>query len=82
MTEDVNKNYRVHSGDQFKGKGVIRMVWYCLVTFPFLWVSIVRVFICGRCLMIFDITQLQVCECQALLTLVKSTEQTMWCSAL
>ena len=58
------------------------MVWKCLYAFPFIWVSIVGMLICGRCLMMFDIAQILVCECQALLTLFISTEHTMLFSAV
>ena len=82
MIDHVNKNYRVYSDAGFKVKGATSIVHRCLFAFPYIWVSIVRVFICGRGLMMLHIAQLLVCECQALLTPFISTEQTMLCSAL
>ena len=69
VTDDVNKHCRVYSDGRFKVEGATTLVQKCLFAFPYVWVSIARVFICGRCLMMLDIAQLLVCECQALLTL-------------
>ena len=85
VTDEINKHYRVYSDAGFKVKGATSIIRECLRPFPYIWVSIVRVFICGRCLIMLDIAQLlvcEVCECQTLLTLFISTEQTMLCSAL
>ena len=68
MSDDVNKHCRVYSGAGLKVKGTTSIVQNCLFAFPFLWVSAVRVLICGRCLMMPDVTQLSVGECQPLLT--------------
>ena len=63
VSDDVNKHYRVYSGAGFKVKGATSIVQKCLHAFPYIWVSIVRHFICGRCLMMLNVTQLLVCEC-------------------
>ena len=67
-SDDVNKLCRVYSGAMFKVKDTKSMVQKCLQSFPFLWVSVIRVFIFGGYLMMVDIGQLLVCECQPLLT--------------
>ena len=69
VTDDVNKHYRVYSDAGFKVETATSIVQKCLVAFPYIWVSIVSAFICSRCLMVLDITQLLVCECKALFTL-------------
>ena len=79
VTNDVNKHSRVYSDAGFKVKDATSIVQKCLFAFPYLWVSIVRVFICFRCFLMLDIAQLLVCECQALLTLFTSTQQTTLC---
>ena len=69
MSDTVNKHRRVYSGARLKVKGTMSIVQNCLFAFPLLWVSVVRVFICDGCLMMHDVTQLLVGECQLLLTL-------------
>ena len=72
----------MYSDAGFKVKETTSIVQECLFAFPFIWVSVVRVIICGGCLMMLNDAQLLVCECQPLLTVFISTEQTMLCSAL
>ena len=78
----TKKHCRVYSSADFKVKGTTGIVQNCLFAFPYLWVSIVRVFMCSRCLMFLDTVQLLVSEYQPLLTLFTSTEQTMLYSSL
>ena len=47
VNEDVNKLCRVYSGARFKVEGTASIVQECLCPFPFIWVSVVRVFILG-----------------------------------
>ena len=47
MSDNINKDCRVYSGAGLKVKGTTRIIQNCLLAFPFLWVSVVRVFICG-----------------------------------
>ena len=82
VSDDVNKHCRVYSDAGFKVKDMTSIVEKCLFAFPFLWVSVVRVFIYNGCLMMLGVTQLLVGECQPLLRLFRSTEETMLCSAL
>ena len=56
VSDDVNKQCRVYSSAGLKVKGTTSIVQNCLVAFPHIWVSVVRVFICGRYLMILDVT--------------------------
>ena len=65
----VNKLCRVYSGVKFKVKGTKKIVQECLCPFPFLWVSVIRIFIFDWYFMMLDVAQLLVCECQSLLTL-------------
>ena len=81
VTDGINKHYRVYSDTGFKVKGATSIVQKCLVAFPYIWVSIVRVFIYFKYLMMLDIAQLLVCECQALFTLFISTKQIIFCPA-
>ena len=55
VSDNVNKHYRVYSGAGVKVKGAISIVQNCLHAFPYVWVSIVKLFICGRCLMMLDV---------------------------
>ncbi len=79
MTDDLNKHCSVHSGAGLK---VERIVRECLIPFPYIWVSGDRVVIRGTWLMILDVAELLVGECQLLLTLFRSTDLTvlMLCS--
>ena len=45
MNYNINKDCRVYSDAGLKVKGATRIVRNCLLAFPFLWVSAVRVFI-------------------------------------
>ena len=56
VSDAVNKHHRVYSGAGVNDKGAISIVQNCLHAFPYIWVSIVRLFICGRCLMMLNIT--------------------------
>ena len=62
-SDDVNERCRVYSGAGFKVSSTTSIVQECLRAFPFIWVSVIRVFICGRCLMMLDVAQLLVGEC-------------------
>ena len=63
VSDDVNKHYRVYADARLKVEGATSIVETCFRAFPHIWVSIVRVFICGRCLMMLNVAQLLVCEC-------------------
>ena len=78
----TNKLCRVYSGARFNVKGKTSIVQECLRSFPYLWASVIRVFIFDGYLLMLGFAQLLVCECQSLLTLFMSTEQTMLCSTL
>ena len=69
VSDDVDNHCRVYSGDGFKVQGAKSIVQKCLYAFPFIWVSVVRVFICGKCLIMLNVAQILGCECQSLLTL-------------
>ena len=72
----------MYSDAGFKVKGKTSIVEECLYSFPFLWVSVIRIFIFGGYFIMLDVAKLLVCECQQLLILFISTEQIMMCSAL
>ena len=82
VSDNVNKLCRVYSGAKFKVKGTTNIVQECLYSFPFIWISVIRVFIFDGYLIILDDAQLLVCECQPLLILFMSTKQTMLFSVL
>ena len=48
MGGDVNKHYKMYSDAGFKVKHATSIVQKCLA-FLYIWVSIIGVFICGRC---------------------------------
>lgn len=56
MAGHLDKCYSVYPGIGFKFKHAKGIVQECLLSFPYLWVSVVTVLICGRCLMILDVT--------------------------
>ena len=82
VSDNVNKYCRVYSGAGLKVKDIRSIVKNCLFALPSIWVRIVKVFIYCGCLMILNVAQFLVGECQPLLRLFISAEQTMLCSAL
>ena len=66
VSDDVNIYCRVYSCAGFKIKDMTNIVKNCLFAFPFIWVRAVRVLIYDGCLMLLDVAQLLVCECQPL----------------
>ncbi len=66
MSDDLNKHCSVLSRADFEVK---RIVQECLIPFPYIWASVDRVLICGTCLMMVDVAQLVVRECELLPTL-------------
>ena len=45
VSDDLGNHFSVYSGDEFKVKHVKDIVRKCLHSFPYLWVSVVRVLI-------------------------------------
>ncbi len=77
MSDDLNKHCSVYSGAGFEVKRTEGIVRECLYPFPYIWASVDKVLICGTCLMMLDVAQLLVGECQLLLALLRSTDLTM-----
>jgi len=76
VSDDLNKHCSVHSRAGFEVKRKKGIVRECLIAFPYIWASVDIVFICVTCLMILDVAQLLVCECQLSLMLFRSNELT------